>query len=190
MSFDLINQITLDCLLNKDYVKNYLNIQDKKNKSTEDCNIYRNRILELTTQLIDGSKPDNLHDDVLYAYNNYINACIHHFKFVDNLECEDNLEDEDNLEEEDNLERHTNFKTDEWGDYIVEENEENEENEYEKTKNMCVYDVSQNNVKENNTQKENHNDIQCKEKHKSTGHDYLADMMLINSLQGFLLNKK
>lgn len=84
MSESLINQITLDCLLNKPlyekFVAKKLSQQiDKKEKKE-----YRRRIFLLTKELLMSDEERNdILPDVKYAFDNYVKACIHNFKVQD-----------------------------------------------------------------------------------------------------------
>lgn len=84
MSESLINQITLDCLLNKPlyekFVAKKLSQQiDKKEKKE-----YRRRIFILTKELLMSDEERNdILPDVKYAFDNYVKACIHSFKVQD-----------------------------------------------------------------------------------------------------------
>jgi hypothetical protein len=87
MSSGIVDQITLECLMNKDLyhklVTNKKNAQDKK----MDYKLYRKRILSLTKELIANEVQTDLMQDVEYAFNNYVKTCIRHFKITD--ECEE-----------------------------------------------------------------------------------------------------
>lgn len=85
MSEELINKITLDCLINKDiYIKmqkqNTINKTNKKDKK-----FYRKRILNLSKDLL--LKKDNDYDeinpDIKSSFDNFIKTCIHYFKIID-----------------------------------------------------------------------------------------------------------
>jgi hypothetical protein len=85
MSSGIVDQITLECLMNKDLygklVANKKNAQDKKT----DNKLYRKRIIALTKDLLANEQPTDLMQDVEYAFNNYVKTCIRHFKITD--EC-------------------------------------------------------------------------------------------------------
>jgi hypothetical protein len=87
MSQAYLNQLTIDCLLNKDY-KDYINKRIKskqmKNENKEDLKFYKKRIYNLFKEIITGNSPDDLLPDVKYAYSNFLNASISYFKTVDN----------------------------------------------------------------------------------------------------------
>jgi hypothetical protein len=83
MSSGIVDQITLECLMNKDLyhklVTNKTRAQDKKT----DYKFYRKRILALTKELIADEVQTDLMQDVEYAFHNYVKTCIRHFKITD-----------------------------------------------------------------------------------------------------------
>jgi hypothetical protein len=80
MNDDIVNQITLKYLLNKDY-RNCDKETSKLNK--KDKKFYRRRVLNLTQELFLNKSPDNLFPDVKNAFDNYINSCVNYFKITD-----------------------------------------------------------------------------------------------------------
>jgi hypothetical protein len=86
MSSGIVDQITLECLMNKDlYQKLVTNKKREQDKKT-DYKLYRKRITALTKGLLANEVQTDLMQDVEYAFNNYMKACIRHFKITD--ECE------------------------------------------------------------------------------------------------------
>ena len=86
MSSGIVDQITLECLMNKDlYQKLVTNKKREQDKKT-DYKLYRKRITALTKDLFANEVQTDLMQDVEYAFNNYVKACIRHFKITD--ECE------------------------------------------------------------------------------------------------------
>ena len=84
MSETFINQVTLDCLLNKQQYNKYLFNKTEKISNRKDKKFYRKRIFSLTKELLlTKEKPEFLFPDVEYAFDNYINACIQYFKTID-----------------------------------------------------------------------------------------------------------
>ena len=77
---DIVNQITLKYLLNKDY-----HHQDKEEvkMNKKDKKFYRRRVLNLTQELFLNTSPENLFPDVKNAFDNYINSCVNYFKITD-----------------------------------------------------------------------------------------------------------
>ena len=84
MSNSYINQITLDCLLNKETMGNHIMKQWEKQINKEELNFYRKRIYNLFKEIISNKPPSDMPPDVKYAYNTFIKASIHYFKVADN----------------------------------------------------------------------------------------------------------
>lgn len=84
MSNSYINQITLDCLLNKETMENHMMKQWEKQMNKEELNFYRKRIYNLFKEIISNKPPSDMPPDVKYAYNTFIKASIHYFKVADN----------------------------------------------------------------------------------------------------------
>lgn len=91
MSQSLVNQITIDCLLNKETMSKHIMKQTEKQINKEDLIFYRKRILNLFKVMINNNNPDDLSPDVKYAYNIFIKSAINYFKIIDN---NDLLQDE------------------------------------------------------------------------------------------------
>jgi hypothetical protein len=83
MSDSFVNQVTLDCLLNKQMYSNYLKSKKVKKENKEDIKFYRKRSYNLFKEMINGNDPEDLFPDVKYAYDNFINSTIHYFKTID-----------------------------------------------------------------------------------------------------------
>lgn len=84
MSQSLINQITLDCLLNKKMMEKHVMKQREKQINKEDLTFYRKRIFNLFKDIISNNSPNDLAPDVKYAYDNFIKTSIDYFKVLDN----------------------------------------------------------------------------------------------------------
>jgi hypothetical protein len=84
-SNDLINKITLDYLLNTEQYSKYKNTQEKeKHVNKKDKKFYRKRIFNLFKELLTTSKPpENLSPDVIYIFDNFLNASIQYFQTLD-----------------------------------------------------------------------------------------------------------
>jgi hypothetical protein len=107
MSETLINQITLDCLLNKKMYNNQIIHKKSKQVNHEERKFYRKRIYNLFKDMITGKQPDDLLLDVKYAYDNYINATINYFKTIDSndiIQAEHN--DENIMETDEQTDEH------------------------------------------------------------------------------------
>ena len=83
MSDAFVNQVTLDCLLNKQMYSNYLRSKEVKQQNKEDIKFYRKRTYNLFKEMINRNDPEDLLPDVKYAYDNFINSAIHYFKTID-----------------------------------------------------------------------------------------------------------
>lgn len=97
MSEDLINQITLDCLLNK---KMYgFNVRSKKTKklNKEEIKFYRKRIFNLFKDMITGSVKEDILPDVKIAYDNFIDSTVQYFKTIDNNDIIQSDYNDDNI---------------------------------------------------------------------------------------------
>jgi hypothetical protein len=90
-TINLIDQISLDYLINKDLTTKIQTKNKTKQITRKEKKFYRKRILNLTRELL---TPKNENDDVvivptlvdgdlLYAFNNYLKACIRNFKVLD-----------------------------------------------------------------------------------------------------------
>ena len=84
MSQSLVNQITLDCLLNKETIGKHIMKQREKQIDKEEFIFYRKRIFNLFKVMINNNNPDDLSPDVKYAYNTFIKSSINYFKIIDN----------------------------------------------------------------------------------------------------------
>jgi hypothetical protein len=84
MSEAFINQVTLDCLLNKEMFGKHIKNQKSKSINKQERKFYKKRIFSLFKDILLGNEPTELLPDVKYAYENFSNACIHYFKAIDN----------------------------------------------------------------------------------------------------------
>ena len=90
----LINEITLECLMNKCTYDKYRQTlgPGKKSAHKKDKKFYRRRIYDLTKQMLNPEQaqqegaPVNIADlnmDILNTFEAYVKSCIDHFKVVD-----------------------------------------------------------------------------------------------------------
>ena len=85
MSQAFVDQVTLDCLLNKSLFNNQVKHKKAQSVNKEEKKFYKKRIYNLFKEiLINKSEPENLFPDVKYAYDNFINSSINYFKTIDN----------------------------------------------------------------------------------------------------------
>jgi hypothetical protein len=91
MSQSFVDQITLDCLLNRETMGKHIMKQREKQINKEEFVFYRKRILNLFKEVINNNYPEDLSPDVKYAYDTFIKSSIQYFKIIDN---NDLLQDE------------------------------------------------------------------------------------------------
>ena len=86
MSEDLINQITLDCLINKEVYEKMHEFKKQRIVNKKDKKFYRKRILNLTKELLLKKDDDysEINPDIKISFDNYIKTCIQYFKIIDN----------------------------------------------------------------------------------------------------------
>ena len=82
-SESIINQITLDCLLNKSQYERYLQRNLIKNINKNDKKFYRKRIINLTKELYTEENNSILPPDIKYIFENYVKVCVNYFKVLD-----------------------------------------------------------------------------------------------------------
>ena len=86
MSEAFINQVTLDCLLNKKMFNNHIRSQKCRQLNKEDQIFYKKRIINLLKEMLSEKCDNELSPEVKYTYNNFLNATINYFKTIDNNE--------------------------------------------------------------------------------------------------------
>jgi hypothetical protein len=85
MSQAFVDQVTLDCLLNKSLFNTQVKNKKAQSVNKEDKKFYKKRIYNLFKEmLINKAEPEDLFPDVKYAYDNFINSSINYFKTIDN----------------------------------------------------------------------------------------------------------
>lgn len=84
MNNSYINQITLDCLLNKEVMGKHVTRQREKQINKDEFKFYRKRIFNLFKEIISCNSPSDLSPDVKYAYDTFIKSSINYFKVTDN----------------------------------------------------------------------------------------------------------
>lgn len=102
MSNSFLNQVTLDCLLNKELIENHLKNKTEKSVNKKDRKFYKKRIYQLVKELlITKEDVENISPDVKYAFDNFVKTCIFHFKTADT--CDIIQEDYKNIHDSDNI---------------------------------------------------------------------------------------
>jgi len=87
MSQAFVDQVTLDCLLNKEMFNTHVKNKKAQAINKEDRKFYKKRIYNLFKEmLINKVEPEDLFPDVKYAYDNFINASINYFKTIDSTD--------------------------------------------------------------------------------------------------------
>ena len=71
MSQAYVNQLTIDCLVNKGMINKHIKNKQTKKENKEEVKFYKKRIYNLFKEIITGNSPDDLLPDVKYAYNNF-----------------------------------------------------------------------------------------------------------------------
>jgi hypothetical protein len=89
MSDNLISEITIGYLMNKDqYAKYIMNKSNNGSSSTsnsirKDKKFYKKRIYDLTKQLINNEKPEGIYSGIIDTFELYTKICIEYFKTLD-----------------------------------------------------------------------------------------------------------
>ena len=89
MSDNLVSEITLEYLMNKDqYAKYILNKSNNGSSSSsnsirKDKKFYKKRIYDLTKQLINNEKPEGIYSGIIDTFELYTKVCIEYFKTLD-----------------------------------------------------------------------------------------------------------
>jgi hypothetical protein len=85
MTDNFVNQVTLDCLMNREQYNKYIANKNSRTVNRKDKKFYRKRVYQLTKDLLLSSEePKNLFPDIKYAFDHFVNTCIHYFKTIDN----------------------------------------------------------------------------------------------------------
>ena len=87
MSTEYVNQVTLECLMNKETYKKYVATKKKSVVNKKDQKFYRRRILSLTKELLypeeTATTPLTNDPNIVGLFQIYTRACIEHFKTLD-----------------------------------------------------------------------------------------------------------
>jgi len=85
MDDQLITEITLECLMNKQQYAKHIGQQTttKKDSIRKDKRFYKKRIFDLTKKLLNNEKPETMYPDVGSAFDSYARVCIEYFKVLD-----------------------------------------------------------------------------------------------------------
>ena len=103
MTDNYINQITIDCFVNKEMYNNKIKQNIKKSIDKKEKKFYRKRILNLTKDLLYNASKIKLSPDIKYSFDNYLKCCIDNFKIIDKTDIIQeeykNLDNYESLEE-------------------------------------------------------------------------------------------
>jgi hypothetical protein len=126
MSEAFVNQVTLDCLLNKKMFSKHLKNEKIKSLNKEERKFYKKRIFNLFKEFLTGNNTDNLFPDVKYAYENFVNSSINYFKIIDSNDL--------NQEEykEFHINNESNYNTNDCNEYLESHNNFNKNDEADK----------------------------------------------------------
>jgi hypothetical protein len=122
MSEAFVNQVTLDCLLNKEMFSKHVKNQKIKSLNKQERKFYKKRIFNLFKEILTGNQPNDLLPDVKYAYENFVNSCVNFFKTIDNndLNQEEYKElQNNNHESNEHLESHNIFSKNDEADKLL-----------------------------------------------------------------------
>ena len=97
MSQTLVDQITLDCLMNKETMGTLVAKQLEKQVKQEQFQAYKERVVTLFHQLVNQEVPHDLTPDVKYAYHSFVKSAIGLFASADDpsddTDCTDEIDD-------------------------------------------------------------------------------------------------
>ena len=143
MSQSYIDQITLECLLNKEVMGKHVMKQRKRQINKQEVLFYQKRILQLFTELLEGKQigdDDYMFPDVKFAFDSFIKTSIEHFKLIDNndllqedyihIHNKKNNDDNDNTDEDDNDYNDEDDIVDNEEDDIADNDEDDNDTDY------------------------------------------------------------
>jgi len=83
---NIVDQITLDCLTNKYFLKKKQLAQERIIIDKKEKKFYRKRILNLTRDLLlkKHECPESNNNEISSSFDNYVKICINYFKALDN----------------------------------------------------------------------------------------------------------
>jgi len=114
----IINQITLDCLLNKEQYTKYFNntMQRTSESNKRDRKFYKRRILQITKDMLADTGTTNvIPSDMLFAFDKFTKTCISYFKMIDKTDIlqTDYVLDEQPITKTDELDEPPTFSLEE-----------------------------------------------------------------------------
>ena len=147
MSQSYIDQITLDCLLNKEVMGKHVMKQRKRQINKQEVLFYQKRILQLFTELLEGKQigdDDYMFPDVKFAFDSFIKTSIEHFKMIDNNDLlqedyihihtnKNNDDNDDDVNNDDDDVNNDDDDNDDDNDYNDEDNDNDDDNDTDYT---------------------------------------------------------
>ena len=82
MSEDLVSEITLEYLMNRDQYAKYVKQKNDKPKK-QDKRFYKKRLIDLTKQLLNNEIEPQVFPDIVKGFDSYVKMCIDYFKSLD-----------------------------------------------------------------------------------------------------------
>ena len=151
MSQSYIDQITLECLLNKEVMGKHVMKQRERQINKQEVLFYQKRILQLFTELLEGKQigddDDYMFPDVKFAFDSFIKTSIEHFKMIDN----------NDLLQEDYIHIHTNKNNDDDNEDDDNDNDNNDDNDEDDNDNNDEDDDDNNDEDDNDNNDEDNN---------------------------------
>jgi len=87
MTEKLITDLTIEYLMNKYQYARYISqnnqTSDAKTINKKEKKFYKRRIFDLTKQLLNNEKPEQIFPDISTAFDSYVKICIEYFKILD-----------------------------------------------------------------------------------------------------------
>ena len=117
-----INQITLDCLINKGMYDNMVNSSEVKKYNLKEMKFYRKRIYDLAKRLLISKEDrENVTPDVNYAFSNFVKTSINYFKTIDKQDIlqKDYEELEEASNNNNNINKFVKEETNNYDNYIM-----------------------------------------------------------------------
>lgn len=175
MSNDLINQITLNYLISKQQLEKLNKSKENpENKHRQKREIYKERIIDLFTNMLDGTSPDGLLMEVKRSFDYYVDNCIYYFEVHDNhidieqkrkgiinvTQCDhnqnENNEDHDNVNQDEDEDRDEDEDQDEDEDDCQDEDQDQDQDE---DQDDCQDDIDYHDENDDNYIQDNDNDV-------------------------------
>jgi hypothetical protein len=147
---DIINQITLNYLISKQQLEKLNKSKENPaNKHRQKKDIYKQRLLDLFTQLLDGQHPESLLMEVTKSFDYFIDNCIYYFEIHDNnVQLEEQrsnkiVKQDGNEHQNDDIEQDQDCHECEDEDQDEDENQDCDEDEDEDENQDCDEDEEQ-----------------------------------------------